>query len=157
MKANIGLKPADSQAVADVLNKILADEFVLFSKLLHHHWNIEGPDFHTVHEYLDELYHEQLEIVDSVAEYVRYLGHFVPATMKNYQKLAHLTEEYEGKNDSQSYFKDLTKDYEAIIIYLRENIDPLAEKYKAYGASDFITGLMEKHEKTAWMLRSHLK
>ncbi len=25
------------------------------------------------------------------------------------------------------------------------------------GSSDFITGLIEKHEKMAWMLRAHLK
>ena len=39
----------------------------------------------------------------------------------------------------------------------KKRIVPFADKYKARGISDFITGLMEKHEKTAWMLRSHLK
>lgn len=157
MKADIGLTEKGSQAVADVLIKLLADEFVLFSKLLNAHWNVEGPDFHSVHVYLDELYHEQLEVVDSVAEYIRMVGHYVPASLKNYQKLSHLTEAYEGKNDTQGFFKDLTEDLDAIIIYIRENIDPLADKYKAYGASDFITGILEKHQKTAWMLRSHIK
>lgn len=157
MKANIGLTAENASAVTEVLSKLLADEFVFFSKLLNAHFNVEGPDFHSVHEYLDELYHEQLEVVDSVAEYIRYLGHYAPATLKNYLQLTHLTEDYQGKNDSQGYFKDLTEDLDQIIIFIRENIDPLAEKYKAYGASDFITSVMEKHEKTAWMLRSHLK
>jgi starvation-inducible DNA-binding protein len=29
--------------------------------------------------------------------------------------------------------------------------------YKDMGTSDFLTGLMEKHEKLAWMLRAFLK
>jgi starvation-inducible DNA-binding protein len=156
MKANIGVSEKNMKAVAAELSKILADEFVLFSKLLNAHWNIEGADFHSVHEFLDELYHEQLEIVDSVAEYIRYYGHYVPANLKKYQELTHLTEQYEGKNNSQGYFKDLLESYENIIINLRKNIVPFAEKYKAEGVSDFITGLLEKHGKTAWMIRAHL-
>lgn len=157
MKTNIGLKDSESKAVANVLIKLLADEFVFFSKLLNAHWNVEGPDFHTVHVYLDDLYHEQLEIVDSVAEYIRYVGHYVPANLAKYQELTNVSELYEGKNNSQGYFHNLVSDLEEIIMYIRGNIDPLADKYHAQGASDFITGLMEKHEKTAWMLRSHLK
>ena len=48
-------------------------------------------------------------------------------------------------------------DHESIIIFLKENIKPFAEKQKAESFSDYITELMEYHEKTAWMLRSHLK
>jgi len=28
--------------------------------------------------------------------------------------------------------------------------------YKDFGSSDFVTGLMEQHEKMAWFLRAHL-
>jgi len=33
----------------------------------------------------------------------------------------------------------------------------MAKEGKDFGTSDFVTGLMETHEKMAWMLRSHLK
>ena len=157
MKTNIGITTENRQAIAEKLFAILADEFVLFSKLLNAHWNVEGPDFHSVHTYLDDLYHEQLETVDEVAEYIRIIGHYVPANLAKYQKLTHLTEAYEGKNDSQAYFTELLNTHESIIINLRERIAPFAEDYKAEGLSDFITGLMNKHQKTAWMLRAHLK
>jgi len=39
---------------------------------------------------------------------------------------------------------------------LRENINLFANKLNDSGTSDFITGLMETHEKMAWMLRAHL-
>jgi starvation-inducible DNA-binding protein len=40
---------------------------------------------------------------------------------------------------------------------LRENINLFANDYEDLGTSDFITGLMQEHEKTAWFLRAHLK
>ncbi|WP_421803968.1 Dps family protein [Flagellimonas sp.] len=157
MKTNIGLTDKQREEIAEGLFPILADEFIFFSKLLHAHWNVEGPDFHSAHTYLDELYHEQLELIDSLAEYIRSIGHYVPASLKKYLELTHLTEAYEGGNNSKEYFSDLLLTLESIIINLRKNIGPFEEKYKDAGASDFVTGLMEKHEKTAWMLRAHLK
>ena len=156
-KPNIGISAENRQAIADQLSKILADEFVLYSKTLNFHWNIEGPDFHSVHVYLETLYEEQQEVVDTVAEKIRMIGHYVPATLEKYSELTHLTEKTKGKNDSQSIFAELLEDHESIIMFLREELKPIADKWQADGISDYLTGLMEQHEKIAWMLRSHLK
>lgn len=156
-KANIGITDKNREIVADQLSKILADEFVLYSKTLNAHWNIEGPDFHAAHVYLETLYKEQQKIVDTVAEKIRTLGHYAPAQLAKYLELTHLSESSPEKNDSQTLYADLLMDHESIIIFLRENIKPFADKQKAEGISDYITGLMEYHEKTAWMVRSHLK
>ncbi len=155
-KPNIGISDKNRKAIAEQLSKILADEFVLYSKTLNAHWNIEGPDFHSVHLYLETLYEQQQEIVDTVAEKIRAIGHYVPAQLNKYLELTHLSEKSLGKNDSQTLFAELLKDHESIIVFIRENIKPVADKLKAEGISDYITGLMEQHEKTAWMLRSHL-
>ena len=154
---NIGISAENRQAIADQLSKVLADEFILYSKTLNFHWNIEGTDFHSVHLYLETLYEEQQEVVDTVAEKIRMIGHYVPATLEKYLELTHLTEKTKGKNDSQSIFAELLEDHESIIIFLREEIKPIADKWQAEGISDYLTGLLEQHEKTAWMLRSHLK
>ncbi|MDY0344343.1 MAG: ferritin-like domain-containing protein [Lentimicrobium sp.] len=65
---NIGITDKNRQAIADQLSKILADEFLLYSKTLNAHWNVEGPDFHAVHVYLETFYNQQQGIVDTVAE-----------------------------------------------------------------------------------------
>jgi starvation-inducible DNA-binding protein len=62
-----------------------------------------------------------------------------------------------AKNDSAGFIRELLADHETIIIAMRENVDRFANEFKDAGASDFITGLMEEHEKMAWMLRSHLR
>ena len=156
-KTNIGITDKNRETIADQLSKILADEFMVYSKTLNAHWNIEGPDFHAAHLYLETLYNEQQKIVDTVAEKIRAVGHYVPAQLSKYLELTHLSESSPEKNDSQTLYADLLVDHESIIIFLRENIKPFADKLKAEGISDYITGLMEYHEKTAWMLRAHLK
>ena len=155
-KANIGISDQNRQTIAEKLSKILADEFVLYSKTLNAHWNIEGTDFHAAHLYLETLYNQQQEIVDAVAEKIRAIGHYAPAQLAKYLELTQLSEEAPKKNDSQTFFAVLLEDHESIIVLIRENIKPIADKLKAEGISDYLTGLMEYHEKTAWMLRSHL-
>jgi len=95
--------------------------------------------------------------MDDVAERIRALGHYAPTTMKAYLELTHLTEQSREKNDSAGFIKELLGDHESIITRLRENINNFANELNDLGTSDFITGLMETHEKMAWMLRAHLK
>ena len=157
MKANIGIKQENISKVAEILTKILADEFVLYTKTNRAHWNVEGPDFYNKHLFFEQQYDAIDEIVDTVAERIRALGHYTPATLKDFLALTHLTEELQEKNDSNGFIKELLLDHESIIIYLRENINNIANEFQDAGTSDFITGLVETHEKMAWMLRAHLK
>ena len=87
------------------------------------------------------------EVMDDVAERIRSLGHYAPATLKEYLKLTQLSEQSRSANDSTGFFKELLSDHESIIIRLRENINVFASEYHDAGTSDFVTGLMEKHEK----------
>ena len=156
MKTNIGISEKNIQTVAGQLSKLLADEYLLLTKTYNAHWNVEGSDFHAAHKYFESQYGELQEIIDSVAERIRSLGHFAPATMKEYLELTQLSEKRNNKGDSIGFIKDLLADHESVIISLRENINRFAEA-KDLGTSDFVTGLMEQHEKMAWMLRAHLK
>ena len=157
MKTAIGITLENLAHVAQSLNKILADEHVLYIQTRKAHWNVEGSDFHAAHKFFEEQY-EQLEtIIDDVAERIRALGHYAEATLAGFLKLTHLTEKSREKNDSNGFIKSLLEDHETIIIHLRENINLFANEYYDMGTSDFVTGLMETHEKMAWMLRAHLQ
>jgi starvation-inducible DNA-binding protein len=157
MKPNIGITEKNGQAVSVQLAKLLADEFVLYTKTRNAHWNVEGTDFHSMHLFFETQFDQLDEIMDSVAERIRSIGHYAPATLKSFLSLTHLTEYSEAKNDSLGFIKELLADHEIIIEFIRGNINPFANEFHDLGTSDFITGLMENHEKMAWMLRSHLK
>ena len=44
-----------------------------------------------------------------------------------------------------------------MIVQLRADSDACIKRFEDSGTADFLTGLMERHEKTAWMLRSQLE
>lgn len=157
MKPNIGISAENLAKVTQALNIILADEFLLYTKTRNAHWNIEGPDFHSKHLFFEAQYNQLDEIMDSVAERIRSLGHYATATLKSFLEQTHISEVLHEKNDGEGFVRELLTDHESLIIHLRENINHFAADLKDMGTSDYITGLMETHEKMAWMLRSHLK
>lgn len=157
METTIGIKNENKLAVAQILSKLLADEFVLYTKTRNAHWNVEGPDFHNMHLFFETQYQHLADLVDSVAERIRSIGHYAPATLKEYLELTHLSEYSERENSSQGFIRDLAEDHDSIIEFIRGNIRPVSDKYKDAGTSDYVTGLIETHEKMAWMLRAHLK
>jgi starvation-inducible DNA-binding protein len=157
METQIGINDKNRQAIANELSKLLADEFVLYTKTRNAHWNVEDPNFHALHKFFETQYEQLDEIMDDVAERIRAIGHFAPATLKNYLSITHLTETSRAKNDSTGFIKELLTDHEQIIMHIRENINRFANEFLDAGSNDFITGVMEQHEKMAWMLRAHLK
>jgi len=157
MKTTIGISEVNTQAVSVELAKLLADEFVLYTKTRNAHWNVEGPDFHSMHLFFESQYEQLDEIMDSVAERIRTVGHYAPGTLKDFLQLTHLSEARSGSNDSHTFIRELVEDHSSIIEFIRGNIDPIGNEHHDMGTSDFITGLMEEHEKMVWMLRAHLR
>jgi starvation-inducible DNA-binding protein len=65
--------------------------------------------------------------------------------------------EQAGKNPNASgMLAALLADHESVIRSLRKDLET-ADRLGDAGSNDFLTGLMEQHEKMAWMLRSYLR
>lgn len=156
MKTQIGIKQQNINEIIKPLCQLLADEFVLYVKTLNAHWNVEGKDFYNKHLFFEIQYKELAEIVDAVAERIRSLGHYAPATVASFLELTHLTEQSRERNDSYGFMTMLLEAHDAIIMFIRGCINDIGTKLKDAGTSDFITGLAEKHETMAWKLRAHL-
>jgi starvation-inducible DNA-binding protein len=156
MEAKIGIKQEQLALVAKSLSTLLADEFLVYTKTRNAHWNVEGKDFHAMHKFFEEQYEQLDETMDEVAERIRMVGHYSPATLKSFLSLTRLTEVTREKNDSAGFIKELLEDHETIIKAIRPEINRIASELNDAGTSDFLTGLMETHEKIAWQLRAHL-
>jgi starvation-inducible DNA-binding protein len=156
MNTNIGISEINRLSVANELAKLLADEYVLCTKTRHAHWNVEGIDFYEKHKFFESQFRQLDELIDDIAERIRTLGHYATSSLSVFLKTTHLSESGKENNDSESLIRELLGDHESIVTYLRENINADAAKFKDQGSSDFITGIMETHEKMAWLLRAHL-
>jgi len=156
-EANIGISEANKQAVADELNKLLSDEFVLYTKTRKFHWNVEGAQFHDLHLFFEKQYDQIAIIMDEVAERIRKIGHYALGSMKHFLKEASLLESEDTETSAETMLQELLDDHETIIRRLRSDIEKFQDKYKDAGSADFITGLVEQHETMAWMLRATSK
>lgn len=157
MKPNIGLADKDREGVLKILNTVLADEYVLNTKTKNYHWNIVGPQFHDLHKFLDAQYEELADIVDDVAERARSVGGPALGTLGEFLKQTRLKEQPGQYPGAREMIANLLADHEALIRTLRMDLETCAERYHDIGTNDFLTGLMEKHEKMAWMLRACLE
>ncbi len=155
MKTDIGILPANSKQVVLILNKILSDEFTLYVKTLNFHWNVVASNFGELHAFFERQYEELLEISDTVAERARSVGGRSYGSLKEFLDNTSLKENTSALS-AQNMIAQLLKDHETIIKELRKYIDSTANEYHDAGTSNFLTDLMEKHEKMAWMLRSFL-
>lgn len=156
MKTEIGITAKNRQLVATELSKILSDETVLYTKTKNAHWNFEGPDFYDKHKFFEIQFGQLDEIIDNVAERIRSIGYPAPGTLKLFLSLTRLKEAAHSATDGQGLIQELLKDHERIIVLLRAQIETFSKAYQDAGSSDFITGLVETHEKMSWFLRSHL-
>ena len=154
MKPTIGIPDNDLKEVATLLNILLADEYVLFTKTRNAHWNITGLSFYEMHKLFQAQY-EALDImIDDIAERVRSLGHFALGSLKDFLNVTNLSEEKDDFSSPEQMIQSLLNDHETIIRMIRNDIIPISDTNKDMGTADFVTGLMEKHEKISWMLRS---
>ncbi|NJK93986.1 MAG: DNA starvation/stationary phase protection protein [Bacteroidales bacterium] len=156
MRANIEISEANLKESATLLNILLADEYVLYTKTRNAHWNVQGSGFYELHKFFEDQYNELAEIIDEVAERVRMLGHFALGTMKDFLAVTRMSESNYEFTNQQQIIKTLLDDHETIIHSLRSDAMSVADKHKDIGSSDFLTGMLERHEKMAWMLRAHL-
>src|SRR6187402_2257249 len=91
-ETNIGIIESNKQSVADELNKLLSDEFVLYTKTRKFHWNVEGAQFHDLHLFFEKQYTQIETIIDEVAERIRKIGHYALGSMQHYLQEASLLE-----------------------------------------------------------------
>jgi starvation-inducible DNA-binding protein len=156
MSVNIGIADDNRQRVIAILNTLLADEFLLYTKTRNYHWNVVGPQFNDLHKFFEAQYEALDDVIDEVAERVRALGGRASGTLEEFRTSARLGEKAGAVPPARDMLAALLADHEALTRTLREDIDAVTDRHRDVGTADFLTGLLEQHEKAAWMLRSFL-
>lgn len=155
MKIDIGIGEKDRKAIADGLNRLLADSYTLYLMTHNFHWNVKGPMFNTLHLMFETQYNELALAVDLIAERIRALGFPAPGTYGEFASLSSI-KEVKGQPKAEDMIKHLVEGQEAVVKTAR-SIFPVVEKASDEPTADLLTQRMQLHEKTAWMLRSLLE
>jgi starvation-inducible DNA-binding protein len=152
---DIGISKKDRAEIAAGLGRLLADTYSLYLKTHNFHWNVTGPMFQTLHLMFETQYNELWLATDLVAERIRSLGHFAPATYSEFGKLTSI-KEAPGVPKARDMIKQLVDGHEVVTRTARA-LFPLVEKASDEATADLLTQRIQLHEKTAWMLRSLLE
>jgi starvation-inducible DNA-binding protein len=156
MKPAIGITEKHLHKNIALLETILSDEMILYVKTRKFHWNVSGESFMEIHKLFQAQYTELEETIDQVAERINKLGGKTIGTMKEFLHRTRLKESPDKYPSRKEMMKDLLDDYDTMIVHLRKDIEESTEKNKDAGTTDFLTGIMEQHETTAWVLRRYL-
>lgn len=154
-KANLGILPSNQREVAEALNKLLADASILYTKTRKFHWNVKGINFGPLHSLFQSQYEDLESAVDDLAERVRQLGATPIGTLQEFKDKSSLKENPGKTGSADEMLSELLSDHESVIGALRVAVESATNK-RDHGTANFLTDLMQKHEKTAWILRSHL-
>jgi starvation-inducible DNA-binding protein len=154
---DISMEPGNRENVVRILRGILADEYLLYTKTRNYHWNVEGMSFGALHDMFQQQYEKLDGFIDDTAERIRALGYYSPGSMAEFIHHSRLLEEPSGSYpEAKEMVRRLAQDHQTLIRELRKGVHETDQNFGDVGTSDFLTGLMEEHEKMAWMLWAHV-
>ena len=140
--------------VVDELSHLLADSYTLYLKTHNFHWNVTGPMFTTLHTLFETQYTELALAVDEIAERIRALGAPAPGSYTAFAKLSKVKEAQEVPA-ATAMVETLAGDHETVASVARRVV--AAAEAGDPASADLGVRRIEVHEKSAWMLRSHLE
>lgn len=146
---------ADKKIVVESLETLLADSYTLYLKTHSYHWNVTGPMFTTLHTLFETQYNELALAVDEIAERIRALGAPAPGSYSQFEQRAGVKEDT-GVPGATDMIRNLLADHEAVAASARKVVRNGEETHDD-ASVDLGVRRIEVHEKSAWMLRSHLE
>ena len=130
-------------------------KYISLTKTRNYHWSVVRPNFSERDKFFQEQYEQIGESIDEVAESARTLNGRSLGTLAEFVEHGSIQESPGKYPDESTMISNLFADHEQIIRSLLTDADR-CEEYHDMGTNDFLIGVMEKHEKMAWMLRARL-
>jgi starvation-inducible DNA-binding protein len=138
------------------MNSLLADEYALFTKTLNFHWNVTGPRFYSVHEFLEGHYKRLIGMIDDLAERIREIGFMPMGTMTEFCKNSRIEERPGVSPETSHMIAELLADHHKVQGSIEEILNDKSAHDMRVSTEDFLISLLKTHEEMSWALKSHL-
>lgn len=141
--------------LVESMKVVLATSFSFALKTQGYHWNVEGIYFSQFHKLFGKIYEEVFTAIDNIAEEIRALDAYAPASLGRFYQLSLISDEVNVpgvKDMCRKLIEDSDKIQESLMATYTE-----ADSQKQLGLANFLQGRMEIHKKHAWMLKSSIK
>jgi len=146
------LRHVDREAIGTELQAILAvlTDLALTGK--HAHWNVQGPNFRSLHLQLDELVDAWRNAADEVAERAVALGHAPDGRIATMAAQTPLPALEAGPQHDAELIGALTNLLTEAIGVIRTRMDRLEDVDTV--TADLLHGVVATLEEQAWMIRA---
>ena len=137
-----------------LLNERLAEAIDLALITKQAHWNLKGPTFIAVHEFLDEVRDDVDEHVDIIAERVAQLDGVALGTIQTVSKATTLPAYPTDIRKVEDHLKALVEHFGKVSKTARAAIDKADDAGDA-DTADIFTAYSRSLDKMLWFLESH--
>lgn len=141
--------------LADSLKTLLATNFAYYLKAQGFHWNVEGPDFGELHDFFQNIYEDAYSAIDPLAEYIRYLGEYSPASLERFSELTEIAGQTKIPR-ARLMLEELHANNDQMLDLLNRCFAE-ANNDNQQGIANFIAERLSAHGKYRWQLTSYLK
>ena len=141
--------------LSDLMKTLLASDFSYYLKAHFFHWNVEGKDFYQYHQFLQAVYEDAYEAVDTIAEQIRTLGEYAPGSLTRYNELTRIQDQTKVPR-AQLMLEELLSDSHVMVELLNECF-AAAEAENKQDIANFIAERLTATNKFIWMLSSFLR
>lgn len=148
--------PEDTRSkICELLNRLLADTFDLYSQTKEAHWNVKGRDFIQLHKLFDELAETLEEPVDELAERITALGGVAKGTVRMAASNSKLPEYPLDVSEGMHHVQLLSDRYANLAMSMRAAIDT-SDEWGDKDTADLCTEISRELDKSLWFLEAHL-
>lgn len=155
MASNMDLAKGVRKEMIKLLNDRLVELVDLGTHMKEAHWNVRGPAFIAVHEFLDEAGDEVAEAVDEIAERAVQLGGRASGLASLVAEFSELPAYPNGLVDQADHLKAIARSVGWCGARLRAAIDT-ADKAGDAATADLFTQHTRAFDTLLWKIESHL-
>ena len=148
-------KNANTPAVADALNALLADSFALYLKTKNYHWHVQGPRFRELHLLFDEQAGQIFATTDLIAERVRKNGAPTLRSIGDIGRRASIRDDDSAGADAETMIRRLADDNKLLLGQLKD-VKASAEADGDIATSGLVDGWADETQQRIWFLEATL-
>jgi len=145
-----------TEQLVEALNTDLAATYVLYHQLKKHHWNVEGAEFLSIHEYLGEAAEDAEDAADEIAERAQALGGVPLAGGKRLEENAPVSPEGDDVYDIRTSLRNDMEMYGDIIETVREHVE-LAQGLGDHATAEMLRQNLVEMEEHAHHIEHYLE
>lgn len=151
----VDIAPDAKTEIIEGLHQALAETSIATIKAQNFHWNVTGMAFGSLHELFQKIYEDHFEAQDELAERIKGLDGYADGRYSEFLTRSAVTEP-SGRPNATQMIEALKADQETMSATLRA-LAELTDQHGDVVTNDLAIKRADKHDKYAWMLRSHLQ